>query len=52
MLVGTVVSKNTQIYSRKAFSQTHGLANASSEALKASCMLPTTLIQDLERLLR
>lgn len=41
-LVGTVVSKHTLIYSRKAFSQTYGIADASFEALKASWMLPTS----------
>lgn len=40
-LVGTVVSKHTLIYSRKAFSQIYDIANASSEALKASWMFPT-----------
>lgn len=40
-LVGTVISKHTLIYPGKAFSQTYGVGNASSEALKASWMLPT-----------
>lgn len=42
-LVATVASKLTLTYSRKEFSQIYGVANALSEVLKASWMLPTGL---------